>query len=73
MIAVEASPKSDDGIQLVLSADKEGLICVWKVESGENELLQYVGEFDLQAPITKAKWVSVRELVIATTEGKLYK
>ena len=57
----------------MLSASKEGLICVWKVESDENEPLQYVGEFDLQAPITKAKWVSARELVIATTEGKLYK
>ena len=57
----------------MLSASKDGLICVWKVDSGENELLQFVGEFDLQAPFTKAKWVSARELVIATTEGKLYK
>ena len=57
----------------MLSAAKEGSICVWKVESGENELLQFVGEFDLQAPITKAKWMSAKELVIATTEGKLYK
>ena len=73
VIVVEAAPKSDDGIQLVLSASKEGLICVWKVESVENEALQYVGEFDLQAPITKAKWVSAKELVIATTEGKLFK
>ena len=57
----------------MLSASKDGLICVWKVESDENELLQYVGEFELQSPITKAKWVSSRELIIATTEGKLYK
>ena len=36
-------------------------------------MLEYVGDFDLQLPITRATWVTPMELVVATTEGKLFK
>ena len=41
------------------------------VQSNE-EFLKYVADDDLQVAITKAKWISEKELLVATTDGKLY-
>ena len=64
-VSAESSP-------LILSASKDGVIYIWKLEQGSEEILKYISDDDLQVPITKAKWISEKEILIATTEGKLY-
>ena len=58
---------------MILSASKDGLLYIWKLQEKHDEILKYVYDIDLQESITKAKWLSETEIVIATTEGKLYK
>ena len=57
---------------MVLSASKDGVLYVWKVEQSSEEYLKYVADDDLQVAVTKAKWISEKEILIATTDGKLY-
>ena len=42
------------------------------MEQSNEEFLKYVADDDLQVPITRAKWISEKEFIIASTDGKLY-
>ena len=63
--ATESSP-------FILSASKDGVLYVWKLEQDGEENLKYIADDDLQIPITKAKWIAEKEILVATCDGKLY-
>lgn len=75
VVSVEANmaTANNDSSPMILSASKDGLLYVWKLQENTEEILKYVYDLDLQEPITKAKWLSETEIIIATNEGKVYK
>jgi len=75
VVSVEANMATADKKQtpLILSASKDGILYVWKLQQNTEENLKYVFDLDMQEGITKAKWLSETEIIIATTEGKVYK
>ena len=57
---------------LILSASKDGVLYIWKLQQNNDEILQYVADDDFNEPITKAKWLSETEILVSTTGGKLH-
>ena len=75
VVSVDANMATADknSSPMILSASKDGLLYVWKLQENTEEILKYVYDLDVQEPITKAKWLSETEIIIATNEGKVYK
>lgn len=47
---------------------------LWSVDQTEDEdedILRFDSECDLRQPVTRAKWLSVTEILVATTSGDL--
>lgn len=46
---------------------------LWSVDSSEDDedILRFDSECDLRQPVTRAKWLSANEILVATTSGDL--
>ena len=62
----------EDTKPLILSASKDGTLYVWQLQQSSEEHLKYVADDNIQEPITRAKWLSDTEILVATTHGKLH-
>ena len=58
---------------LVLSADRDGEIILWKVSSAnEDQVLQFVSASKIVEPVTRAKFLSPGRVLVTTTHGTIW-
>ena len=74
IISVEAN--SDAANVRIVTASKDGSVYVWKILSGpdhqEDDKLSYVADTFVNEPASKAKWLTNKCLLIATTYGSIF-
>jgi WD40 repeat protein len=79
VVSVERNPTKTD---MFLTAAKDGYIIVWELkedvlEEGEednsdkDEMFKFLEDCDFNQPMTKAKWLTDKSIIAATTTGKL--
>ena len=58
----------------MLTASNDGTIYVWSVgrDSQDEDLLNYVADKQLDEPVTRAKWLTEKTILVTTTYGNLY-
>jgi len=67
---------------MFLTAAKDGYIIVWELKEHQNEegddsnsdkdeMFKFLEDCDFNAPLTKAKWLTDKSIIAATTTGKL--
>jgi len=58
----------------MLTASKDGTLYVWSLgrSTPEDDLLNYVADKVLDEPLSKAKWLSEKTILVCTIYGNLY-
>ena len=58
----------------MLTASKDGTIYIWSLgnEHEDEDYLNYVADQQLDEPLTRAKWLTEKTILVTTTFGNLY-
>ncbi len=60
----------------ILTASKDGILMLWSIDTLANhsegeDMLRFNSELNVKQPITKAKWLTDNQILIATISGEL--
>jgi WD40 repeat protein len=59
----------------IVTASKDGTVYVWRINSEadkDDDKLNYVSEFVLDEPLSRAKWLNEKTIIVTTTYGNAY-
>lgn len=65
----KVNPNSES---LVLSADRDGNLVLWRVSADSDEVLSFVHTVQVPEPATRAKFSSDSRILVSTTHGTIW-
>lgn len=80
IVSIETSPEFNsaqkDACLFVLTASRDGILMLWSIEQLANhddeDMLRFDSELDMKLPLSRAKWLSGSEILVASTCGDLF-